>query len=162
MKEHVRGFSSVEEENNRFNALRHRLAEAPRRHLPTEPRTVRIHNTEHDLEVTRAAVSRFRNLLWHWTKKTWQPQDIVVRRSDGRISFDLSLAADTANFQLVQNGWNHDLCSICGWKLYVAPEPEVLNWLHERKDLGVPGVLPEVSGGHRLLRHCASRNHVSF
>jgi Clp amino terminal domain, pathogenicity island component len=123
VKEHVRGFSPLEEEA-RFASLRHRLADARRRLSPAEPPTVRIHNVEHDLEVIREGASRCRSGLWHWTKKTWQPQDIVVQRSDGRISFDLSLADDTANFQIVQNGWNHDLCSICGWKLCVAPEPD--------------------------------------
>ena len=123
VKELVREFSPLEEQN-RFAALRHRLTDAQRRAAPAEPRTVRIHNTEHDLELIRAGVGRCRSVLRYWTKKTWQPQDIVARRSDGRVSFDLSLAEDTANFQLVQNGWNHDLCSICGWKVYVAPEPE--------------------------------------
>jgi len=122
VKELVREFSPLEE-RNRFATLRHRLTDAQRRASPAESRTVRIHNMEHDLELIRTAVSRCRGTLWHWTRKTWQPQDIVVRRSDGRVSFDLSLADDAANFQLVQNGWNHDLCSICGWKLYVAPEP---------------------------------------
>jgi hypothetical protein len=112
------------EEENRFFTLRQRIADAKRRIAGTGPRTVRIHSTEHDLESIHTGVSRCRSGMWHWTKKTWQPQDIVVRRSDGRISFDLSLAKDAATFQLVQNGWNHDLCSICGWKLYVAPEPE--------------------------------------
>ena len=123
VKEHVRGFSPLEEDN-RFNALRHRLSDAQRRASPAEPPTVRIHNTEHDLEFIRAGVSQCRSVLWYWTKKAWQPQDIVIRRSDGRISFDLTLAEDSANFQLVQNGWNHDACSICGWKMYGAPEPE--------------------------------------
>src|ERR1039457_3995646 len=47
VKEHVRGFSPLEEEA-RFASLRHRLADARRRLSPAEPRTVRIHNTEHD------------------------------------------------------------------------------------------------------------------
>jgi Clp amino terminal domain, pathogenicity island component len=123
VKDVVREFSGLEG-SNQLDALRHRLSAARRRLSITEPRTVLIHNTEHDLESIRAGANRCRNMLWYWTKKTWQPQDVAVRRSDGRISFDLSLAEDTASFQLVQNGWNHDLCSICGWKLYVAPEPE--------------------------------------
>ncbi len=122
VKEHVGSFSPLDE--NRSAALRHRLTDIQRRAAPPEPRTISLHNTEHDQEAIRATVSRCRSMLWHWTKKPWHPQDIVVRRSDGRISFDLSLAEDTATFQLVQNGWNHDLCSICGWKLYVANEPE--------------------------------------
>ncbi len=123
VKDLVRGCSGSEVPDA-FSSLRHRLNEVQHRSRLVETRTVRIHNTEHDLEVIRAAVSRRRGMLWHWTQKTWQPRDIVVRRSDGRVSFDLSLAEDTANFQLVQNGWNHDVCSICGWKLYLANEPE--------------------------------------
>jgi hypothetical protein len=121
VKEKVREFSPVEEDQ--FAALRRRLAD-PQRRWRSISRTIRIHNTGHALEVIRAGVSLCRGVLWLWTKKTWQPRDIAVRRSDSRISFDLSFAEDTANFQLVQNGWNHDLCSICGWKLYLAPEPE--------------------------------------
>jgi hypothetical protein len=121
-KEFVGKFSTLELQNGP-SAFRRALA-GESRGQATKVCGVRVHNMEHDLEFIRAAVIRCCNMLWHWTKKTWQPQDIAVRRADGRISFDLSLADDTANFQLVQNGWNHDLCSICGWKLYVAPEPE--------------------------------------
>jgi len=123
IKDVVRELSGLEGPSQLAD-LRDRLTDALRRRSRGEPQTIRLHNTEHDLELIRAGANRCRNMLWHWTKKTWQPQDIAVRRSDGRISFDLSLAEDTANFQLVQNGWNHDLCSICGWKLYLAPEPE--------------------------------------
>jgi hypothetical protein len=122
-REFVRELSPVEGQNE-FAPLRPPLTRLPRPRPAVENRTVRIHNSEHGLEFIRAGVIWCRGMLWHWTKKTWQPQDIVVSRSDGRISFDLSLAEDAANFQLVQNGWNHDACTICNWRLHVAPEPE--------------------------------------
>ena len=41
----------------------------------------------------------------------------MIHRADGLVSFDLSLAKDAEQFQLVKNGWNHDLCAVCRWKL---------------------------------------------
>lgn len=79
--------------------------------------TVRIHDAELDFEYIRAAVSRLRGNAWHWENRKWQPRDIVIHRADGLVSFDLSLAKDAEQFQLVKNGWNHDLCAVCRWKL---------------------------------------------
>jgi len=123
VKEFVSQFDSLEEQH-RSVPFRRPFFDSSRPRRSATEKTIRIHNVEYDLEFIRPGVSWCRGMLWFWVKKTWQPQDIVVRRSDGRISFDLSLAQDTANFQLVQNGWNHDLCTICGWNLHVAAEPE--------------------------------------
>jgi hypothetical protein len=122
-KDFVRQFPGWDERGSLFGMLG-RAREIAEHASVLRPRTVRIHSQDHDDGLIRIAVGRCRSMMWHWTKKEWRPQDIVVRKSDGRISFDLSLAAHDETFQLVQNGWNHDLCAICAWKLYVAPEPE--------------------------------------
>jgi len=62
-------------------------------------------------------VIRLREHPWHWHKSPWKPRDIVIARIDGTISFDLSLAEDTKNFDLVKEGWQKDHCAICRWEL---------------------------------------------
>ena len=86
-------------------------------HVRTDKPTIRIHDSDWDAQYIRAAVSRLREATWFWENKKWQRRDIVIRRADGLVSFDLSLAKDAAQFQLVKNGWNHDLCAVCRWKL---------------------------------------------
>jgi Clp amino terminal domain, pathogenicity island component len=125
-REFVSQFEFYEERSMPATARRP-YSDYSRRRPAASSRTINIHHVEHDLEFIRVGVVWCRGVLWHWTKKAWRPQDIVVTRSDGRISFDLSLAEDSANFQLVQNGWNHDACTICGWRLYAATEPERSN-----------------------------------
>jgi hypothetical protein len=88
-----------------------------RERFKTDRSTVRIHDLEWDVQHIRVAVNRLREISWHWEKKKWQPRDIVINRQSGQVSFDLSLATDTERFQLVKNGWTHDLCAVCRWKL---------------------------------------------
>lgn len=95
----------------------------PRRGPSLTSATVRIHGDEWNLEFIRANVARCREISWHWLKQPWRPRDIVVH-TDGRISFDLALADDAANFKLVKSGWNQDSCAICRWKLCESTEPE--------------------------------------
>ena len=54
---------------------------------------------------------------FHWDKRSWNVSaDIVIARKTGKVSFDLSLAADGANFELVKkDGWKKDHCVICRW-----------------------------------------------
>src|SRR5207302_1390749 len=40
-----------------------------------------------------------------WEKKEFRAPDIVLRRGDGAVSFDLRLADDRDKFQLVNGGW---------------------------------------------------------
>jgi 2-oxoglutarate dehydrogenase E2 component (dihydrolipoamide succinyltransferase) len=56
---------------------------------------------------------------------------VVARISDGSISRDLTLAADSANFRLVAGGWTKDECLICRWEFR----------LYQRSRLVVHGVL---------------------
>jgi hypothetical protein len=122
-REFVSQFEFYEERHGHAVFTDPQIATSRRR--PAAPETtIRIHNMDRDLEFIRAGVRWCRGVLWHWTRKVWQAQDIVVQRSDGRVSFDLSLAKDTAKFLLVHQGWKHDACAICGWRLYASPELE--------------------------------------
>jgi hypothetical protein len=84
--------------------------------------TVEIHGARWNFEYVRDAASRCREYSWHWQKSSWTPRDIVVERSRGLVSFDLSLAADAANFELVKGGWRKDRCTVCRWELFEAKE----------------------------------------
>ncbi len=54
---------------------------------------------------------------WHWDKREWTNLDIVVAKKTGKVSFDLRLATDKENFELLKGGWKKDHCFICGWEL---------------------------------------------
>ena len=86
--------------------------------------TVEIHGKKRSIEITRASVSRCKQTSWHWVKKTWQPRDIVVKRTNGLISVDLKLSEDPNTCELVKNGWKEDLCVICESKLFESLEPD--------------------------------------
>jgi len=80
--------------------------------------TIEIHGSRLRRSYIQGAVARCRAHSWHWEKKAWTPRDIVVQRKHGRVSFDLSLAEDAANFELVKGGWKKDHCAVCRWELF--------------------------------------------
>jgi len=79
--------------------------------------SVEIHGKQLKLEDIRAAVSLVRSNIFHWEKMRWKPRDIVIRHTNGAISFDLTLAEDKTSFTLVKQGWKKDHCCICRWEL---------------------------------------------
>jgi hypothetical protein len=80
--------------------------------------TVEIHGSRWNVDYVRDAVELCRACNWHWHKAAWTPRDIAVERKTGHVSFDLRLAADSANFELVKGGWKKDHCFICRWELF--------------------------------------------
>ncbi len=80
--------------------------------------TVEIHGSRWNVDYVRDAVQLCRAYNWHWHKATWTPRDVAVERKTARVSFDLALAADSANFELVKGGWKKDHCFICRWELF--------------------------------------------
>lgn len=80
--------------------------------------TVEIHGSPWNVDYVRDAVQLCRAYNWHWHKATWTPRDVASERKSGRVSFDLSLASDSANFVLVKGGWKKDHCFICHWDLF--------------------------------------------
>jgi hypothetical protein len=79
---------------------------------------VEIHGVRRNAERVRDAVERCRMYNWHWDKRSWTEVDIVIARKTGKVSFDLGLASDPANFDLVKGGWKKDHCFICRWELF--------------------------------------------
>lgn len=54
---------------------------------------------------------------WYWQKKMWKARDVAVHK-DGKLSFDMSLAADPEKFNLRRASWRIDHCTICEWELF--------------------------------------------
>jgi hypothetical protein len=77
-----------------------------------------IHGVPRSADRVRDSVQRCRMNNFHWDKRSWTSSDIVVARRTGKVSFDLSFAADGANFELVKGGWKKDHCFICRWELF--------------------------------------------
>jgi Clp amino terminal domain, pathogenicity island component len=80
--------------------------------------TVEIHGSPWNVDYVRDAVQLCRAYNWHWHKKTWTPRDVAVEVKTGHVSFDLTLAADSANFSLAKAGWKKDRCFVCRWELF--------------------------------------------
>jgi hypothetical protein len=79
---------------------------------------ITIHGIVRNGEHVRDSVLRCRMNNFHWDKRPWNKADIVVARKTGKFSFDLSLAAENANFELLKGGWKKDHCFICRWELF--------------------------------------------
>ena len=86
------------------------------RRIPLE-----IHGCAMDSEYIRGRVNGFRKFKWHWHKSPWKARDLVVDK-DGKISFDVTLSAETQNFTLIQGSWKEDRCAICHWELYESKD----------------------------------------
>jgi hypothetical protein len=80
--------------------------------------TIEIHGSRWNVDYVRDAVKLCRSYNWHWHRTTWAPRDVAIERKTGRVSFDLTLASDSANFDLVKDGWKKDHCFICRWELF--------------------------------------------
>jgi hypothetical protein len=84
--------------------------------------TIEIHGVHRNAERVRDAVQRCRMYNWHWAKRSWTNADIAIARKTGKVSFDLTLARDAENFELVKGGWTKDHCFICRWDLFESRE----------------------------------------
>jgi hypothetical protein len=84
--------------------------------------TVEIHGSRWNVDYVRDAVQLCRSYKWHWHKAAWTPRDVALEHKTGRVSFDLTLASDSANFELAKDGWKKDHCFICRWELFQTPD----------------------------------------
>lgn len=80
--------------------------------------TVDIHGSPWNVDYVRDAINLVRTYNWHWEKAQWKPRDVVIHKETGRVSFDLTLAADSVTFALEKNGWKKDYCFVCRWELF--------------------------------------------
>jgi hypothetical protein len=83
---------------------------------------ITIHGIARNAEHVRDSVLRGRRHNFHWDKRSWTNLDILIARKTGKVSFDLSLAADSVNFDLVKGGWKKDHCFICRWELFESQD----------------------------------------
>jgi hypothetical protein len=95
---------------------------APVLRCPPLPSTVEIHGVKRNLEHIRIFVSRCREYAWHWEQKPWKALDIVIKKDDKGVSFDLAIAENSSEFMLVQGGWKKDHCAICRWELFESDD----------------------------------------
>jgi len=116
--------------------LREQFARIPAESFATQrfiiPRTTdnpgqlmfQTHNFSIRSDYVRHCVNYCHTYDWHWSKKTWKPQDVVVNRKTGRFSLDVDAATDPSEFALLKAGWKKDHCLICRWDLFESGEPE--------------------------------------
>jgi hypothetical protein len=90
--------------------------------LQSAVETITIHGTQLPLRVVLETALHYRQQKWLWRKQSWTPCDAVVERKTGKISLDLGLAEDPANFELLKDGWKRDHCAICRWELCESKE----------------------------------------
>jgi hypothetical protein len=84
--------------------------------------TISIHGSQVEVELIRRLLVRCRERNWLWRKGPLKPRDCIIERKSGKISLDLSLAEDSANFELIKDGWKKDSCMICRWELYESAD----------------------------------------
>jgi hypothetical protein len=107
--------------------LREEFAKAPWPSVSLRPNLrprripLEIHGCAMDYEYIRGRVNGFRKFKWRWQKSPWKSRDLVVDK-DGKISFDVSLSADTENFTLSPGCWKEDRCAVCRWELYESQD----------------------------------------
>ncbi|MGA8433152.1 MAG: Clp protease N-terminal domain-containing protein [Candidatus Sulfotelmatobacter sp.] len=85
-----------------------------------------------DAGYVREAVRRCCEAKFYWRKTSWKRRDAVLERRTGEISLDLTLAEDSANFELVQGGWKKDLCAICRWELFESADDHGTGYFNGR------------------------------
>ncbi len=91
--------------------------------LPSIERMVEIHGGRWDAEYIRQRVNACSETAWHWQQQAWHPRDIAVDRRSGRISFELKLADDSQDFDIVAAGCKKDHCAVCRWELTESADP---------------------------------------
>ena len=77
--------------------------------------TVELHGELWDADYLRDMVEGCRR--YYWKKCNWFQRDVAVHRETGKLSFDVSLAENSNEFDLVKGGWKKDRCLICRWEL---------------------------------------------
>jgi hypothetical protein len=56
----------------------------------------------------------------------------MMERKTGKLSLDLTLAEDSANFELIKGGWKRDLCAICRWELFESQDDHGMGYSNGR------------------------------
>jgi hypothetical protein len=111
-----------------LHALREQIANSSNRLADTWTcgrAALLIHGSPRNINFIRERVKMVRRSNWYWGQAPFKPRDIVLQRESGKISLDLSLAANTQEFELKAGGYTKDLCLICDWELFESQsEPD--------------------------------------
>ena len=83
---------------------------------------VNIHGSWRNLRAIEERVQRCKLYNWHWHKASWRPRDLAVEKKTCKISLDLSLSENAAEFEIVKGGWKKDKCAVCGWELFESED----------------------------------------
>jgi hypothetical protein len=93
------------------------------RRLDAAPRLIiTIHGLPFKVDDVLGEVRRCRLHKWHWRKASWKPRDCVTDRQSGKVSLDITLAEDSATFELIKGGWKKDHCTVCCWELFESQD----------------------------------------
>ena len=93
------------------------------RRLDAAPRLIiTIHGLPFKVDDVLGEVRRCRLHRWHWRKASWKPRDCVTDRQSGKVSLDITLAEDSATFELIKGGWKKDRCTVCCWELFESQD----------------------------------------
>ena len=84
--------------------------------------TIAIHSAEWDAEYIHDRVKSCAEIFWHWHQQPWKACDVAVHRSTGRITFDLTLAENSKDYEIVKAGWKKDHCAVCRWELFESED----------------------------------------
>jgi hypothetical protein len=93
---------------------------------------IKLRNEIWNAAYVREAVRRCCEAKFHWRKASWRPRDVAVEHKTGKLSLDLTLAEDSANFKLVKGGWKKDLCAICRWELFESQDDHGIGYTNGR------------------------------
>ena len=93
---------------------------------------IKLRNEIWNADYIREAVRRCCEAKFYWRKTSWKPRDAVLECKTGKISLDLTLAEDSANFELVAGGWKKDLCAICRWELFESADDHGTGYFNGR------------------------------
>lgn len=85
-----------------------------------EAGTIDIHGSPRNAHYVHERVQQCRR--YFWSKQPWSALDVVIDGKTGKASFDLSLADDATNFELVKGGCKEGYCCICRWELFETKE----------------------------------------
>ncbi len=86
----------------------------------TGPEVMAIRGTKRNVEELRKDVRKLREC--YWTCKQWKARNIVVKKDGKKVSFDLTLAKKSSEFELVKGGWKKDQCEICRGELFESED----------------------------------------
>jgi ClpA/ClpB-like protein len=111
---------------------------ARERGMATTPRVIiTIHGLPFKVEDVLGEVRRCRLHRWHWRKASWEARDCVIERQSGKVSLDITLAADSVNFEVIKGGWKKDHCTICCWELFESQDDHGTGYTNGREWLCV-------------------------